>query len=274
MSDAHVPETGDYVDDLEGVREPRDLTGAPLEPMLFEELAVELFTDQTVTRQTLCDEVVRVHRERGGLPPTRNPASTAKAALRRLQKRGLAAPAVGKGRWNIGPAGDAPSHVPLAPGLGLADQPGPLAVPTRTVTADRVTGHGQSYVYLYYLPVYRTMAEQAGADTWECKVGMTTVDPLGRVIAQAGTALPERPRVALVIRTNQAAVLETAIHAVLTLRGRKAQSAVGSEWFLTNADEVEAIADWIGVLEEPPPEESDDELGDDDELDDDSAFVP
>ena len=75
-----------------------------------------------------------------------------------------------------------------------------------------------------------------------CKIGRTDRDPVARVLAQAATALPERPHIALVIRTSFALAWEAALHGVLTLRGRRIEDAPGAEWFLTSPDEVYELA--------------------------------
>jgi hypothetical protein len=108
--------------------------------------------------------------------------------------------------------------------------------------ADRILGTGSASVYLYYLPVYRLRAEEQGKKFWPCKIGRTDRDPVARVLAQAATALPERPHIGLVIRTSNALAWEAAFHAVLTLRGRRIEDAPGSEWFLTSPDEVYELA--------------------------------
>ncbi len=70
---------------------------------------------------------------------------------------------------------------------------------------------------------------------------MTTTDPLERIVSQTATALPERPIIGLVIRTDKANALEKAIHAILHIRNRKLDEVRGTEWFMTNPDEVEAL---------------------------------
>ena len=95
------------------------------------------------------------------------------------------------------------------------------------------------------MPLYRKISEQNNQTFWQCKIGRTDGDPLQRILAQAATALPERPHVAVVIKTNLSSYLETAIHAVLTLRGKKIDDSPGAEWFLTSPDEILEIYDFI-----------------------------
>jgi hypothetical protein len=108
--------------------------------------------------------------------------------------------------------------------------------------ADVVIGQGAGCVYLYYLPTYRDRAEERGENRWPCKIGRTEQNPLQRILSQATTALPEKPFVAVVFRTNYSAALEAAFHAVYTLRGLAVQDAPGTEWFLTSPEEAIALA--------------------------------
>jgi len=82
------------------------------------------------------------------------------------------------------------------------------------------------------------VATSEGRKTWPCKIGRTDGDPILRVMAQANTALPERPEIALVVRTAQPAALELALHSILKLGGRWRHDSPGSEWFDTSPDEV------------------------------------
>ncbi len=65
-----------------------------------------------------------------------------------------------------------------------------------------------------------------------------------RILSQGATAMPEAPRIALIIKTNQAFLLEKALHHILALRGKRVESP-GTEWFLTNPSDVEEIVQWI-----------------------------
>ncbi len=101
-------------------------------------------------------------------------------------------------------------------------------------------GEGPQYVYAYYLPTYRRIAEKDGLDRWPVKIGMTTTSVAVRMAAHR-TALPEAPRLGLIVRTDNAALLENVIHGVLSMRGARSEESGGSEWFVTNLDEVVAI---------------------------------
>jgi hypothetical protein len=62
-----------------------------------------------------------------------------------------------------------------------------------------------------------------------------------RVSGQVATALPERPVIGLVVRTDRARDLEQAVHGVLRVRGQHRGDVPGSEWFDSNPSEVETI---------------------------------
>ena len=110
--------------------------------------------------------------------------------------------------------------------------------------ADSEIGQGSQVVYAFYLPTYRRLSEADGAEGWPIKVGMTTTSVSQRMAAHQ-TALPESPRLGLVIRTDSAGLLEKIIQGVLTLRGRRSEAAGGSEWFITTIDEIRDIYETI-----------------------------
>ena len=107
--------------------------------------------------------------------------------------------------------------------------------------ADKEIGFGKNAVYVYYYDIYRKFAELNNQIVWECKIGRTDGDPLQRVFSQAGTSYPELPHLALIIRCQTSARLETALHEILRFRNRWIKDAPGDEWFMTSPDEVEEI---------------------------------
>ena len=63
---------------------------------------------------------------------------------------------------------------------------------------------------------------------------------------QIGQQLPEKPEIALIIRTDDCKALETKIHEELKRRGdwldpKSGADVIGTEWFLTNPAQVEGI---------------------------------
>lgn len=105
------------------------------------------------------------------------------------------------------------------------------AVEEAVDTSDVVRlGEGQSVVYAYG---YRCAPDRL-------KVGLTTSDPVQRIVAQISTGTPDKPALLLEIRTHDCSSLERAVHAVLEYRGAKIMGA-GKEWFRTSRDEIVAI---------------------------------
>ena len=100
----------------------------------------------------------------------------------------------------------------------------------------RRIGSGNKSVYVYYYPAYKERAELREEDTWPCKVGYTEyANPIHRIYEQPKTAMPEKPEIALVIRTDQQTELEDAIHQLLD--SDHIPDAPGTEWFMTNPSE-------------------------------------
>jgi len=179
-----------------------------------------------------------------------------------MRAAGLAE-SVAKGQWRILPADPGSSDAPLPAQATEAIQPDPVVAEAPAPRADREVGSGRDSVYVYYLPTYRELAQIRGSTRFHCKIGMSTRDPLLRVASQAGTALPEHPRIALNIRTDRASELEKAIHGILKVRGQYVSDAPGNEWFLTSPDEVMEIFEWVSSR---PPDA--DELSDYEEEED------
>ena len=99
-------------------------------------------------------------------------------------------------------------------------------------------GSGAEFVYVIYLPLYRKHAESQGKTTWECKVGSTTND-IGVRISQM--TFPEKPKIALIIRTDDCKTLEYKIHDKLKKQGKHIPDALGKEWFMISPDEIKRI---------------------------------
>lgn len=98
---------------------------------------------------------------------------------------------------------------------------------TVDTTEMREVGEGPQMVYAYG---YRCASDRL-------KIGRTEGDAITRIAAQVNTSTPDKPSLRLVIRTRNCAALEKAIHGILQYRGR-AVTGGGTEWFLTNTDEV------------------------------------
>ena len=117
----------------------------------------------------------------------------------------------------------------------------------------KVIGSGNQFVYLYYFSTYKLNSiyyskyvdDSHETPIYKCNVGKTIGDVKTRISDQIGQQLPEKARVALVIRTDDCDSLETEIHDQLKRRRKwldpAFENVVGEEWFLTNPAEVEGI---------------------------------
>jgi hypothetical protein len=214
--------------------------GVPLTPAIMEELILDLFNGRLQERQTIVEEVLAYHESKGG---TRAKAMdvprSLKKALSNLKKKGLAQNPT-HGFWRIGGHEEA-----FESENGETTTSQSQFVVETEPAADHILGTGISAVYLYYLPLYRIKALSENEVVWPCKIGRTDRDPLQRVLSQASTALPEKPHISLIVKTDVASHLEAALHGILTVRNRRIDSAPGTEWFLTSPDEVLEIVKFI-----------------------------
>ena len=103
-----------------------------------------------------------------------------------------------------------------------------------------VIGDGPESVYVYYYPAYKKLAKLLGKSSWPCKIGRTVGRVTERVIGQ-GTALPERPRLAIVWKTDRSEVWEQALHNILMSYGKDMPEAPGKEWFNTTPEAIVEI---------------------------------
>lgn len=93
-------------------------------------------------------------------------------------------------------------------------------------------------VYWYSFPAY-----QRPSGPYPIKIGRGN-DPLTR-ISQQVTAMPEQPVVLGKFEHADTSNLERALHAILTLRGKRKKDAPGAEWFVTTPDEVGLLIETI-----------------------------
>jgi hypothetical protein len=206
-----------------------------------------VFAGQLAERQAIIEAVRDLHARRGGSPPKVSDFSnTVKKALANMQKAGEAENP-SPGYWKILPKD---TEVTRQDSTGeVAGEGAEVVKETQEESVAECTfGTGNGSVYLYYLPTYRSRAQERGEDRWQCKIGRTDGKAELRIMGQAGTALPEKPVLAVLFWTKYPLALERAFHAVLTLRGLAVQDVPGTEWFLTSPDEVIALARIFGPI--------------------------
>jgi hypothetical protein len=89
-------------------------------------------------------------------------------------------------------------------------------------------------VYWYTFPAYRNYN-----GPFPIKVGRGN-NALSR-ISQQVTAMPEQAEVLGTFEHCDSQNLERALHAVLTLRGKRKKDAPGAEWFVTTSEEISEL---------------------------------
>jgi hypothetical protein len=218
----------------------------PLRASIASELIGQLFAGTRASREDIVQAVISAHRRGGGLS-AKNPSSVIKKALANL-RHAECAENISKGIWDIFErAADQPDVAAISDldaAVEHSDDSETIS-PEITVQASTERGSGSGTVYVYYLPTYKKLADVSGISVWPCKIGLTSLyDHSLRITLQAATALPERPFIALALRTDRPRDLEKAIHGVLAFRGRRIEDVPGVEWFRTNPDEVEGIYTW------------------------------
>ncbi|UOR13594.1 GIY-YIG nuclease family protein [Halobacillus amylolyticus] len=217
----------------------------PLTPYICRHLILELFNERVEMRQTIVNEVTAAHLARGGKEANvADKPRMLKKALEKLKKEGLAKnPSYGY--WLITNNDLKVSEVEVSDHNLTSQKTETSEAIKEEYDADFVFGEGSGTVYLYYLPTYEMNSSNLEKNTWACKIGKTDRDPLQRVLTQASTALPEKPKIAVIIKTNNSHVLEQSIHNILTYRNKKIETALGNEWFDTNPDEFLEIVQFI-----------------------------
>lgn len=208
-----------------------EFNGLRLTPQIFANILLELFDGKQFNRQMAVDLVKRYFAERGGELNRAEYVSTFKKATQYLKGKGLENR--GQGIWSLSYKEEVKIEaVPIQP-----RQP--------EVIFDSEVGQGSASVYVYYYDIYQKDAIQNNKSVWPCKIGRTDKTPMERILSQSGTAYPELPHNALLIRCEDSAKLESAIHSILKLRGRWLENAPGTEWFLTSPEEVKEICQFL-----------------------------
>ncbi len=199
--------------------------GKPLNIPIGRYIIEKRFWGQTIQINDLKKRVDKYHESRGGLETKARSHHPVVNVLRRLKEKGLAdnPPELEHGTWQIGL-----EKAAILPDENESDAP-------------KTIGSGDGYVYLYYLPNDKRLAELEDESIFACKVGMTEDHPNRRIWAQTGAGLPDEPIIGLIIKTDVPSDLEQCIHNILKAVGRYKEDAPGTEWFFTNPDEVEEI---------------------------------
>jgi hypothetical protein len=219
--------------------------GLPFVRPIVRQITEDLFREQSQWKSgDLVNRIVQLHRARGGAAAL-NPGFMVRRVLHDLREEGLLiAPGHGWWRWTDAPTNGRPTteEMPIDTTVSVDDVIDDFEPTIRT---EKEIGVGSECVYLYFNPNDRRLAEFEARDVWECKIGRTSsCDAINRILGQGTrTALSRLPTVGLVLRTDDAAALESALHASLRLVGAEVPDSPGTEWFVTSPSRVEA---WYG----------------------------
>lgn len=219
-----------------------------LTPSVAEELILLKLQSGQLRRNQIIADVLNHHKIMGGLPCNGDITSTFKKALSNLIKKGkVHTPVVGlyflSQESNVVQSKistNTPEEIKHQEEVDITENN-----LINKIKAQKTVGSGNGCVYVYYFDTYGKIAQSKGESVWLCKIGLSDGEARIRISSQVGTALPEVPILALEIKTDEPSTLETAIHSVLILRGRWSKSSPGSEWFITNPDEVLEIFEFI-----------------------------
>ena len=199
--------------------------GKPLTLKMVRELIQELFAGQTVQKQEIMRVVVEKHLERGGLPATAQSNNPVTLALWHLKREGQANNP-SEDNWLI---------------LSSPQDDDSVNSERDNLVPERTIGSGKQSVYLYYYPAYQILAGLQDEEVWACKIGRSRSGAISRIRSQTRTALPEFPKVGLIIKTDESGLMEKAIQYILRIQGKQKQDAPGNEWFITSPSEVEQV---------------------------------
>lgn len=218
--------------------------GLPFVRGVTKNLVIELFKrPEPWIRSDLVKEAVKKHLELGGISGKQDPTTVIKDVLRILRDENRIKP-VALGIWKRVDL-DSPEsqrveviHTPeiIQEIQEIEKDDPPVSEQLKEI------GDGTEAVYLYYNPNDKELAKLKNKDVWECKVGMTQTLPVEARIFSQGvkTALSKMPEIALVIKTNNAPLLERAIHTALRQLDLVAPDSLGTEWFITNPERIES----------------------------------
>lgn len=215
--------------------------GIPITPNIIAELIIHLFQGKTIKRDIIINQVNNYHVQNGGYKAeAQDLTGSVKKALTRLKNKGKVLNNAKNGYWTVLPT----TEFAISPD---EKEKTLIDIDIEKLPTHKTYGTGTGSVYLYYFSNYKKFAESTGVEFWRCKIGMADKDPLLRAISQASTALPEKPTIEFIIRTDQPSALEKSIHNILHLRNRFCNDTTGIEWFNTNPDEVIEIVRFINL---------------------------
>ena len=227
--------------------------GVPLQAQHAQKYILTLFSGkkQGIARRQMLDSILKHHCDQGGSPPSGPIVATVKQALSGLKTAGLARNSSGywwfKQSLNedfANKSGSLDGHIAEVDSQSNLEN---KESPSNDHTPCVELGTGPQTIYAYYFPSYRELASHKRDDRWPMKIGKAAVDVQTRIREQGVTALPEAPVIAFTWKMENADQAERALHGILSVMGRSSNQALGSEWFLTNPEELEALVTKSGL---------------------------
>lgn len=214
--------------------------GLPLTPSAMREILKLIYAaGERFNRAEAIRRVIDFHASNGGGNSPANASSQMKKALQMMAGAGEVEKLPAYGYWQRLAVSEAESTLPDA-------------VETTLTTTDDLdeafsivheSGSGAGVVYVYYFPAYRL-----DNDPFPIKVGMSTTAYQARIASQLGTSNPERPVIYRAHHTDSPVVLERYLHSALTLEGAWMDEAPGTEWYVTRPERIDALLEFVGVL--------------------------
>ncbi len=201
--------------------------GIDLTPAVMKDLLIKLFDGKQFKRNDAINKIVEFHKQNGGIISNKNYAAVFKAATKWLKGNGLIN--CGYGVWRLNYEKNDIEVEEISEKQEI------------NYTADENIGTGDYSIYVYYYDIYKKYAEEKKEVYFPCKIGRTDRDPIQRVLGQCGTCYPEMPHISLIINWEDSARLETAIHSILKYQDKWLEEAPGTEWFMTNPEEIKKI---------------------------------
>ena len=127
-----------------------------------------------------------------------------------------------------------------------AEKPKDLALGKRSISVLREIGHGAEFVYVLQFNDEVERARAKGHSTWNCKIGHSKNATQRLLTNVSSTYLVQSPEIGLMIRCDQSAIVEAAIHCALKFCGQHTKTSPGSEWFLSSPNHVAMFyVDWL-----------------------------
>lgn len=206
--------------------------GLELTPAIFQDLLIQLFDGKQFSRKDALEVITKYHTDNGGVLNKASYVDVFKKATQNLKKCGIEN--AGYGIWRLCYKKEVVDEI--------------IASTNRneiSYSADKEIGEGNNAVYVYYYDGYKELALLQGKEIWQCKIGRTDVDPIGRIFSQAGTCYPELPHLALIINCEDSSTLEKALHNILKIKKRWISNAPGKEWYYSSPEEIETLYNTI-----------------------------